>query len=655
MVNMNQQEFLQRYKYDRSRDRIGSGGFGSVYKVFDTLENEYVALKIAEVDPLNESLSLLKEVELASSLARHVNIGKYTHCYRFDTPTGIYDFGILQYYPEGNLSQLIRNHKLTPEEKEHIALGIINGLQHLHTYNIIHRDLKSANILIAKGYGGEYVPKIADFGLSKQFAENDKSYFSNSFAGGSLHYVAPEQLEGKELRKNVDLWSLGVVLYELFVGETPFKASVDDGSETARAEIISKIKHGILPTDISLIPHLWHGIIKSCLIVDPLKRINSIQDVMKSLQGIQDDNTEVEIPMGGGVGEKPFDKKKKILVLVSVLLFGSLAWFFLLYIRTTAVPFADFDIMNPKKQIFKDELYYSVSEYERRINSSISDEEVANRAIVARENPEKYFSDIYKTITGKNIDEAAIKRFNEKGQFKLDINKIPHIVTNQEHEQFETKHIISSAQKAAEEINNSMVWIPGGTFMMGYTDGSNSGSPSLQVTVTGFQINKYEVTQEQWKSIMGTNPCYFKNCNRCPVENMWGDVYDFINKLNLLSGLTYRLPSSEEWEYAARAHSNYKYSGSNDLNSVAWYNSNSGGKKLEVNDFVKFGGKTHEVGLKKPNGFNLYDMTGNVWEMTSSYGANLRGGSWFNVDIFCEVYEGEYEAEDNTIGFRLAR
>ncbi len=101
---MNQQEFLQRYKYDRRRDRIGSGGFGSVYKVFDTLENEYVALKIAEVNPMHESLNLLKEVELASSLARHVNIGKYTHCYRFGTLTGIYDFEILQYYPEGNLS-----------------------------------------------------------------------------------------------------------------------------------------------------------------------------------------------------------------------------------------------------------------------------------------------------------------------------------------------------------------------------------------------------------------------------------------------------------------------------------------------------------------------------------------------------------------------
>lgn len=239
---MTQEEFFNRYKYDRTKDRIGGGGFGNVFKVFDTIENETVALKIAEVKQGQESLSLLKEVELASSLKRHVNIARYTACYRFDLPNGHFDFGILQYYPLGNLSQLVKGKKLNLVEKVQIAKGVISGIQHLHNNNIVHRDLKSANILIAEGYQGEFVPKIADFGLSKQFAQNENSYFSNSFAGGSLLYVAPEQLEGKELRKNVDLWSLGVVLYELFVGETPFRANVDDGSETARAEIIQKIR-----------------------------------------------------------------------------------------------------------------------------------------------------------------------------------------------------------------------------------------------------------------------------------------------------------------------------------------------------------------------------------------------------------------------------
>ncbi|MBK8348666.1 MAG: serine/threonine-protein kinase [Saprospiraceae bacterium] len=280
---MTQEQFFARYKYDRIKDRIGGGGVGNVYKAFDTRESETVALKIAEVKPGLESLSLQKEVELASSLERHVNIARYSACYRFDLPNGLFDFGILQYYPLGNLSQLVKSKKLSEADKENIAQGIISGIQHLHSNNVVHRDLKSANILMAEGYQGEYVPKIADFGLSKQFTENEKSYFSNSFAGGSLLYVAPEQLEGKELRKNVDLWSLGVVLYELFVGETPFQASVDDGSETARAEIISKIKNASIPAAISTIPSKWQEVIRGCLVTDPTKRTKSIEDVMSKV------------------------------------------------------------------------------------------------------------------------------------------------------------------------------------------------------------------------------------------------------------------------------------------------------------------------------------------------------------------------------------
>jgi len=298
---MTQEQFFNRYKYDRSKDRIGGGGFGNVYKVFDTIENETVALKIAEVKQGQESLSLLKEVELASSLERHVNIARYTSCHRFDLPNGHFDFGILQYYPLGNLSQLVKSQMLNYGEKEQIAHGIISGLQHLHSNNIVHRDLKSANILIAGGYQGEFVPKIADFGLSKQFTQNENSYFSNSFAGGSLLYVAPEQLEGKELRKNVDLWSLGVVLFELFVGETPFRANVDDGSETARAEIISKIRNASIPSSISNIPSPWQDVIKVCLVTNPSNRVKSVEEIQLIVNGkisVKKDSDRTEVDLG---------------------------------------------------------------------------------------------------------------------------------------------------------------------------------------------------------------------------------------------------------------------------------------------------------------------------------------------------------------------
>jgi sulfatase modifying factor 1 len=106
--------------------------------------------------------------------------------------------------------------------------------------------------------------------------------------------------------------------------------------------------------------------------------------------------------------------------------------------------------------------------------------------------------------------------------------------------------------------------------------------PAHEEEVRTFYISKNEVTQEQYKAIMWNNPSNHKNCSRCPVEEVsWYDAQEFIKKLNELSGETYRLPSSVEWEYAARGGQKsrgYKYSGSNEIDEVAWYDGNSGQK-----------------------------------------------------------------------------
>ncbi len=159
--------------------------------------------------------------------------------------------------------------------------------------------------------------------------------------------------------------------------------------------------------------------------------------------------------------------------------------------------------------------------------------------------------------------------------------------------------ILGQTQTINNSVGMEFVYIPAGTFEMGATDDSES-SPVHRVTISsGFYLGKYEVTQEEYKKVTGTNPSYFENCPRCPVEMVsWNDARDFIEKLNAKGDGTYRLPTEAEWEYSEQAGTRAV---SPRAIETGWYRSNSEGK-------------THEVGTKQPNAWGLYDMNGNVTE-----------------------------------------
>ena len=162
------------------------------------------------------------------------------------------------------------------------------------------------------------------------------------------------------------------------------------------------------------------------------------------------------------------------------------------------------------------------------------------------------------------------------------------------------------------------VWIPAGEFRMGSTssEADDDKRPVMRVRLSrGFWLGKYEVTQSEWQSVMGSNPSWFSDCGgNCPVEQVsWEDVQGFIGRLNAREGRdVYLLPTEAEWEYAARAGTTGDRYGS--LNAIAWWAGNSGNR-------------THPVGGKSANGWGLHDMLGNVWEWVQDWHAEYPGGT----------------------------
>ena len=220
-------------------------------------------------------------------------------------------------------------------------------------------------------------------------------------------------------------------------------------------------------------------------------------------------------------------------------------------------------------------------------------------------------------------------------------------------------------------VTFTMVAVEGGTFMMGATseqgsDAYDDEKPVHQVTLSSYYIGQTEVTQALWKAVMGNNPSKFEGDNK-PVNNVnWDDCQDFVIKLNQLTGKRFRLPTEAEWEYACRGGKKsrgYKYSGSNTIDDVAWYDDNSSWE-------------THPVATKSPNELGIYDMTGNVlewcqdwWDIYSSAaqtnptGASSgtyrvdRGGCWYWSAKFCRSSIREsspYFRRSDILGLRLA-
>ncbi|MBR1838661.1 MAG: SUMF1/EgtB/PvdO family nonheme iron enzyme [Bacteroidaceae bacterium] len=229
----------------------------------------------------------------------------------------------------------------------------------------------------------------------------------------------------------------------------------------------------------------------------------------------------------------------------------------------------------------------------------------------------------------------------------------------------DTPVVLPPTTYTANGVEFKMITVQGGIFVMG----QESSGDMHRVELSTFSIGETEVTQGLWHAVMGRYPSYIKG-DEYPVEYVsYQDCQNFIQKLNELTGETFRLPTEAEWEYAAiggKLRMEYAFSGSNNLDEVAWYAGNSGNE-------------THVVATKSPNELGLYDMSGNVHEWcfdwyvenirdvsqfkdpqgpaTGTYRV-VRGGSWATESDWCgvKVRSGaDPKHVINTLGLRLAK
>ena len=299
----------------------------------------------------------------------------------------------------------------------------------------------------------------------------------------------------------------------------------------------------------------------------------------------------------------------------------------------------------------------------------------------------------------KCLEKQPVKRYQTFGEVMNSFSKIEAAVANAAQAGVKLRRLetVTYVPKAGQEktvdlgggINLELVWIPSGEFTMGSPDSESGHSsdegPQHSVKITkGFWMGKYEVMQEQWQSIIGSNPSCFKDGNNCapadtrnyPVEEVsWIDCKEFLEKLSSRVGQSFRLPTEAEWEYACRAGTDTVFHYGDTLCSTQ---ANFNGKYpygiASKGHFLK---RTAVVGSYRPNAFGLYDMHGNVWEWCKDwYGENyyqgsqdrdrqgppsgsyriVRGGSWFSFAWSCRSANRRRHSPDNRkddLGFRV--
>jgi formylglycine-generating enzyme required for sulfatase activity/serine/threonine protein kinase len=702
--------FAGRYRLIR---QLGQGGFSIVWLVADQMAEETeMALKIYAPDKgMDESgLKMFRREYALTAQLNHPGLLKASY---FDIYNGS-PYLVMPYCERGSLNGLLMEQgQLSEQEIAKVLLQTSDALAYLHSEGIIHQDIKPDNVLINNR--GNYL--LTDFGISSRL-RNTLRKSTNTGKALTVAYAPPERFGGSaQALPAGDIFSLGVMIFELSSGDVPWMG--------AGGAVLHRESQPLeLPDNYSEGLQRW---MQACLSYDPSQRPTAEQlkqaaatylesgtwpelsyspkavagteigrqtQIMPKKEPVKPIENEPQ-PI---VPAKPKDRKPLLAILLLLLVVATVSVWLLWpgqpqpspdpnaqEAKDTAAITSSITQETPPKGvaiITPDQLQTAdkkVSEEERKSqNQTALTQDEQQKLAKERAALEEERIRLQQERERRQREEAEDRAWqlaqssNTKSSYENYLRDYPSgRYAAQARQKIEELNKIS-LPAPIQKLINDMVSVQGGTFSMGCTseqggDCYDDEKPTRSITLRTYSIGKYEVTQAQWRAVMNNNPSKFSGCDNCPVENVsWEEVQDFIRKLNQMTGQKFRLPTEAEWEFAARGGNKskgYKYSGSNNLGSVAWHDGNSS--------------KTQSVGQKQANELGLYDMSGNVAEWCSDwYGTYsssssqtdprgpttgnyrvVRGGNWLSSERKCRVSDRASwipTHSKETLGFRLA-
>ena len=279
--------FKERYQYNPLTDLLGKGGFARVYKAYDTNLDIDVAVKFFNATEANAGkYTVYEEIKRAIKF-NHPNVLRYFDAAILENTNSVGEreviqIGIMELANAGDLKQFVRTHTGS-SELIRLLKEVLSGLDYLHQRGLIHRDLKPQNILLTD-HEGILTVKISDFGISKAL---DGSGISSSKSIGTIEYMAPEQFNPQkyavngEIGTNLDLWSFGVMVYELVAGEPLFGQR---GGNTSAEQIMTSILAPELPGSIEKLPEPYRAVVKRCLVHQSADRVQRASELIPMLE-----------------------------------------------------------------------------------------------------------------------------------------------------------------------------------------------------------------------------------------------------------------------------------------------------------------------------------------------------------------------------------